>query len=200
MVATIKRLAKEQGKSIAKLEKQAGLSNGSISKWDDHAPQADRLQRVAYVLGVTSEYLLDPRNEKSPVQADSPDGELENLIQRLLRLPPEQRKKLFDSCGAPGEAWENAGDFESFETATATIRERELSVMTNEDEGIKSFAVPIFDPDRKICASLALTLPISQLAADGGSSLTRTLHRTSRTIAAQLGVMEFSAADFIHIV
>ena len=115
-------------------------------------------------------------------------------------LPPEQRKKLFDSCGAPGEAWENAGDFESFETATATIRERELSVMTNEDEGIKSFAVPIFDPDRKICASLALTLPISQLAADGGSSLTRTLHRTSRTIAAQLGVMEFSAADFIHIV
>lgn len=35
-------------------------------------------------------------NKKIPVQADSPDGDLENLIRRLLRLPPEQRKLVSD--------------------------------------------------------------------------------------------------------
>lgn len=54
----IKEVCKEKGISITQLEKKAGLTNGSISKWNDHMPQADRLKAVADVLKVKMEKLL----------------------------------------------------------------------------------------------------------------------------------------------
>lgn len=56
---TIKAICEEKGISITQLEKQAGLTNGSISKWNNHVPQADRLQAVAKVLKVKMEKLLN---------------------------------------------------------------------------------------------------------------------------------------------
>lgn len=54
----IKQICEEKGISITQLEKKAGLTNGSISKWNNHVPQADRLQAVAKVLKVKMEKLL----------------------------------------------------------------------------------------------------------------------------------------------
>ncbi len=54
----IKELCKQKGISINQLEKEAGLTNGSISKWNNHMPQADRLKAVADVLKVKMEKLL----------------------------------------------------------------------------------------------------------------------------------------------
>lgn len=55
----IKRICAEKGVSVASVEKDAGLSNGAISKWTNQMPLADNLHSVAKVLNVTVEEILD---------------------------------------------------------------------------------------------------------------------------------------------
>ena len=54
----IKSRCSEMGLSVAEVERRAGLSNGSISKWEKSMPQADRLHAVAKVLKTTVDKLL----------------------------------------------------------------------------------------------------------------------------------------------
>lgn len=63
----IKTLAKKQGISIYYLEKQNGLSNGLISKWDKSTPNAETLASVAKTLGVTTEELLEKAKQNQEV-------------------------------------------------------------------------------------------------------------------------------------
>lgn len=53
------RLATDRGMSISELEKKAGLSNASISKWKKSSPTADNLKAVAKVLKVKVDKLLE---------------------------------------------------------------------------------------------------------------------------------------------
>jgi len=53
----VKRLCKEKGITIQQLEKQIGLSNGTISKWDRYNPRMDKLQLVADFFSVSTDYL-----------------------------------------------------------------------------------------------------------------------------------------------
>lgn len=59
----IKTLAKEQGITIEALENKCGLGRNTMIKWDDSMPAADKLARVAQVLGTTVEELLQAREE-----------------------------------------------------------------------------------------------------------------------------------------
>ncbi len=54
----VKKICDEKGISISQLEKDAGLSVGSIVKWKNCIPKADSLQAVAKVLKVKMEKLL----------------------------------------------------------------------------------------------------------------------------------------------
>ncbi len=54
----IKEFCKERGVSITSVEKEAGLSNGIISKWNNVSPTVDNLQAVAKVLKVKVDELL----------------------------------------------------------------------------------------------------------------------------------------------
>lgn len=54
----IKKLAKERGYSLTKLNDAAGLGTNSIYHWKTKTPGTDNLQKVANVLGVTVDYLL----------------------------------------------------------------------------------------------------------------------------------------------
>ncbi|PAY37412.1 helix-turn-helix domain-containing protein [Ligilactobacillus salivarius] len=56
---TVKRLSSEKNISVYRLEKDLGLANGAISKWNRQIPNALRLQEVADYLGVTSSYILN---------------------------------------------------------------------------------------------------------------------------------------------
>lgn len=60
----IKALADERGVSIYRLEKGAELSKGSISKWNKNIPSAERIQKVAKLLGVTVDSLLEETKEE----------------------------------------------------------------------------------------------------------------------------------------
>lgn len=55
----ISKLAKEKNMSIREIERMAGLGNGVIAGWKNSSPQVDSLQRVAMVLKVNINELLE---------------------------------------------------------------------------------------------------------------------------------------------
>lgn len=44
--------------SINRLEKECGLTRGSMAKWDDHTPSADKILRVANYFGISPGELM----------------------------------------------------------------------------------------------------------------------------------------------
>lgn len=69
----VQQLASLKGLSIAEIERKANLGNGTIRRWTNSIPSADKLYRVSKVLGVSIEYLLSGEepieNEKSKLIA-----------------------------------------------------------------------------------------------------------------------------------
>lgn len=55
----VSRIAKEKGYSLRYIEQNADISLGCISKWKNSIPTADKLTRVAKVLEVSVEELLE---------------------------------------------------------------------------------------------------------------------------------------------
>lgn len=62
--STIRKIAKKRNISIYQIEHDLNLSNGSISKWNSSIPRADKLQKVADYLGVTTMFILNDANER----------------------------------------------------------------------------------------------------------------------------------------
>ena len=55
----IKEIASSKGISIYKIEKDLGLGNGVISKWNTSSPSAITLKSIANYLNVRLEQLLE---------------------------------------------------------------------------------------------------------------------------------------------
>lgn len=96
MVSRIKELCKQQGTSIAKLEKKLGFGNGVIARWKTSNPSYERLSKVAKELGTSVEYLQtgEPEKEKpTPVSGDGlSSGEAKLLT--LFRQVPEESQQM----------------------------------------------------------------------------------------------------------
>lgn len=60
----IKDLCRQKGISVRSVELKVGLSNGSISKWNEAMPKADSLKAVAKILDTSVEALLEDEEEK----------------------------------------------------------------------------------------------------------------------------------------
>lgn len=58
LVTIIKGLCDSKGISIAELERNLGLGNSTIRKWDTNKPNVEKLQKVADYFHVTTDYLL----------------------------------------------------------------------------------------------------------------------------------------------
>lgn len=54
----ISKLASEKGMSINSIEEKAGVSTGSVYKWNTVSPTVKNLSKVAEVLGCTVDDLL----------------------------------------------------------------------------------------------------------------------------------------------
>lgn len=52
------RLCRQRGISIAKLEREVGIGNGTIGKWGKSSPTVDSLKKVADHFGVSVDALL----------------------------------------------------------------------------------------------------------------------------------------------
>lgn len=82
----IKNLVDEKEMSIAEVERKANLGNGSIRRWDESIPTADKLYRVAEVLGISYEYLLLGEDQKQNEKAKILAREANNLSDVQLDL------------------------------------------------------------------------------------------------------------------
>lgn len=59
MLHKIKELCKEQGITIAELERRAEITPTTMAKWDETEPSVYKVAKVAKALGVTIEELLE---------------------------------------------------------------------------------------------------------------------------------------------
>lgn len=84
------------GISINRLEKEAGLSRGSVAKWDDHPPSYEKAKKAADYFGVSVEFLLTGEEQKKPAQANV--GELSGRKKAITDYvaSPDAEKKIID--------------------------------------------------------------------------------------------------------
>lgn len=54
----IQQLCKENNTNISKLERDCGLANATIRRWETASPAADNLSKVADHFGVSIDFLL----------------------------------------------------------------------------------------------------------------------------------------------
>ena len=113
-------LCKERNISKRKLEREAGLANGSTSKWKDKNPNQESLHKVSAYFGVSASYLLgqsDFRTEEEAVidgwnKRFGTDG----LKEEVKRIESGVRIPVLGTvpCGIPIEAIEmvDADDWE----------------------------------------------------------------------------------------
>ncbi|GHU88147.1 transcriptional regulator [Clostridia bacterium] len=66
MVERIKILGRDSGHTLASIERELSLGQGSIRKWDGAAPSADKLLKVSELFGVSMEYLLGRTDDPAP--------------------------------------------------------------------------------------------------------------------------------------
>ena len=60
----ISKLCKERGISIAKLERETGISNGTIGRWDTSSPNVNNLAAVANYFGVSIDSLVKEEGQE----------------------------------------------------------------------------------------------------------------------------------------
>lgn len=76
--------------SIAEIERKSDLGNGTIRRWADSIPSADKLYRVSKVLGVSIEYLISGEepveNEKSKMIARKASNLSSEQIDAIINM------------------------------------------------------------------------------------------------------------------
>lgn len=90
LYSKIKDLAAMKHVSIAQVERDLNLSNGSMAKWDKHSPKSENIDAVANYFNVTTDFLLDRKEaEPNPLEyyrIDTDDlepDEIENMKNQL---------------------------------------------------------------------------------------------------------------------
>ena len=93
----IKTLREKNGNiSINRLEKEAGLTRGSISKWDDHAPSYEKLKKVADYFGVSVLELTGEQEKKPPADGEELSPEEKELYEILDSSSPEVIRAILE--------------------------------------------------------------------------------------------------------
>lgn len=88
----IRILAKEKGMSLPNLESKLGFGNGTIVRWDKASPTAEKLEKVADELGVSTDYLLG-RDVTNGSEELSAERDIAKEIESLTRKVHEDRSQ-----------------------------------------------------------------------------------------------------------
>lgn len=96
----VHELIKEQGLNVKQLERECGLANATIRRWETQTPNIESVRKVAHRLNVTIDYLVNGGSPNAP-GAPSCDGvplsSMEADLVAMFRLLPEEAKKeIFD--------------------------------------------------------------------------------------------------------
>lgn len=90
MVSLIKELCTKQKTNIKALERELGLGNGTIRRWDDSSPSYEKLQKVADYFGITVAELTG-ENENKPALLE------ENELTEMQRKAVDMIKNMTDA-------------------------------------------------------------------------------------------------------
>ncbi len=96
MVQKIQHLCADHDITIAALERQAGLSRGSVRMWDKNAPSIDKVARVAKVFGVSVDYLSGVETPSDIKAQNNTERKLLILARRAVEIPQDQREQLIE--------------------------------------------------------------------------------------------------------
>lgn len=96
----VHELIKEQGLNVKQLERECGLANATIRRWETQTPNIESVRKVAHRLNVTIDYLVNGSSPNTPT-VPSCDGiplsSMEADLVAMFRLLPEEAKKeIFD--------------------------------------------------------------------------------------------------------
>lgn len=90
----VKLEAKKKGLSLLALNNKAGLGKSAIYKWKTQTPSIENLQKVADVLGVSTDYLLGKEDKKNEHIDVSKILEADQLYLKNTALSEEDRKRV----------------------------------------------------------------------------------------------------------
>lgn len=97
----IKKVSKEQGYSLTKLNDKAGLGTNSIYHWKTKTPSTESLSKVANVLNVSVDYLLgktdNPSTSSKPKKVDIKDAMQDDYTIMSYggrEIPPEELEMI----------------------------------------------------------------------------------------------------------
>lgn len=93
MVERIRALCVAHNISLNRLEKECGLTGGTVNKWDAKRPSADRLASVASFFGVSMEYLLTGK-ETAPAREEPELSEDEVMLLSAFRSLTEDQRRF----------------------------------------------------------------------------------------------------------
>lgn len=84
----------KKGLSVKELASVIGVSSSAVSQWENgsKSPRADKLKAISEALEVSTEYLLNGK-EEDPVQIDM-DRIDKALLKELKDITPSERQKL----------------------------------------------------------------------------------------------------------
>ena len=95
LVERIEGLAKQKGLTFKSLEREAGLGNGTIKRWERQSPRLDVLVKVANYLQVSLDELVFDGGRVSATLCDSvPLSQMESDVIAMLRLLGNQERKI----------------------------------------------------------------------------------------------------------
>ena len=94
----VKAAAKMKGYSINRLEQELGFARSYISKFKTITPSADKIQRIADFLGVSSDYLMTGEYPADPEPSLNSRNErdIERTLQSTLDQLDSQDGLMFD--------------------------------------------------------------------------------------------------------
>lgn len=98
IVERIKAKSKEKGTNIATLEKELGIGNGVIRRWNERKPGAEQVYKIAVCLNTTVEWLLTGKESTEL----TPEEQL--LIDRYRRADNRGKRNIM--CTAENESTE----------------------------------------------------------------------------------------------
>ena len=94
LIERIKKIAKSHGYTLLQLNDKAHLGKNVIYSWKNKTPSIDNLQKVADVLGVSTDYLLGKEDKNKDHIDVSKILEADQLYLKNTALSEEDRKRV----------------------------------------------------------------------------------------------------------
>lgn len=78
--------ARHRGLTMPEVERKAGLGEKSIYSWKRSNPKSDNLAKVAKVLNVSTDYLLELTDDMNPQSSEQKEIDLKKAIERDIAI------------------------------------------------------------------------------------------------------------------